>query len=536
MNAFGNELKKFHHRAIDPNTNKSITLERLAILLSEKSGIHYSLVTVNNWERGKSKIRADDRKTLVGLIQILHKFGGIESFEEAETLLEKGEYRGLTPEEIRDVFGEVISAQSSSSSAFRGDLQPEFPNEILDISKLIREIRSLFAIRADSPAKTTLILDGLGKLTGRLRWEHALWAIFWFVVVWLTYLPAFPMLQWPFPNAEEASLRVLLFVGSSIIIPLLVGAGTRTKNNLYWKPKIPRNSLSLRLFTYQGAFIGFDIGYIVVFIVKLLAYYAGREQQSTLWLDLLASSAIVYLAHLAAVQVPYNLWRAYRELDVKAWAVFFVFVPFGTLFGAFFLNAYPVLLSPILGLPIILVSVFLLGLMSLRQEHRIGSTLITADIWAFFFGALFVLYQISESGNLFVIVSSACLVAASVVTLALERNSITFSKIAFGVFGPAVLLSTFLFSDWFGWVSLTLLFAFAWFRRNTILCALWLYWGTVAGIVTGAIMIRDQVLNIEQAAGLVALATFLLIALKWLTSPGRGKRKQTHTPKKKLLG
>lgn len=101
---FGKTLREFRLRSRDPDDNGRLTQERLAELLGEIAALpYYSHVDVSRWERGGIHGRVIDHKdrgVLVGLIQVLHHCGGIVSIEDANTLLQAGDYRHLNEEEI----------------------------------------------------------------------------------------------------------------------------------------------------------------------------------------------------------------------------------------------------------------------------------------------------------------------------------------------------------------------------------------------------------------------------------------------------
>ena len=103
---FGTLLRVFRLRSTDPLSGKPLSQQRLGGLLREELGVGFSGAAVSDWERGKSKLHADDRLTLLGLLRILHERGGIKDPLEANKLLEAGNYRALNPTETKRVFPE----------------------------------------------------------------------------------------------------------------------------------------------------------------------------------------------------------------------------------------------------------------------------------------------------------------------------------------------------------------------------------------------------------------------------------------------
>ena len=121
----------------------------------------------------------------------------------------------------------------------------------------------------------------------------------------------------------------------------------------------------LRLYTYQGAGIGFNLGYFFVFPLGLARHYLNLE--STAWIEIAAATLGLVLGNTAARVVPYNLWRAYGRLTFKDGGIFFVVALLGPLWGFFFLEYYSILLTPILGIIVILLAVTITVIISARQ-------------------------------------------------------------------------------------------------------------------------------------------------------------------------
>lgn len=67
--SFGQQLRKFRLLSRFPGTGKPVSQETLGELLNEEIGIHYTGAAISDWERGKSKINADDRLLLISLVK-----------------------------------------------------------------------------------------------------------------------------------------------------------------------------------------------------------------------------------------------------------------------------------------------------------------------------------------------------------------------------------------------------------------------------------------------------------------------------------
>ncbi len=122
MNNFGNKLRSLRQNSNDPDLDgRRLSQERYGELVGREIGTTaYSGAAVSDWETGKSKIHANDRALLVSLIKILVRCGGCKVVEEANELLNAGNYRDLDAGEASTVFG------NTTSPAGRAELkQPE---------------------------------------------------------------------------------------------------------------------------------------------------------------------------------------------------------------------------------------------------------------------------------------------------------------------------------------------------------------------------------------------------------------------------
>ena len=110
MTTFGETLRSFRQSSNDPDRlNKRLTQERLGKLIGhEMDDLGFSGAAISDWERGESKINAQDRKVLIALIQVLHRCSGLQILAEANQLLEAGNYRALDINETQKIFGEIF--------------------------------------------------------------------------------------------------------------------------------------------------------------------------------------------------------------------------------------------------------------------------------------------------------------------------------------------------------------------------------------------------------------------------------------------
>jgi hypothetical protein len=390
MTDFGTLLRISRKRCLDPdNPGRNLSQERFGELVGRELGIlgSFSGAAVSDWERGKSRVRADDRLVLISILIVLCKHGGILTIDGANELLEAGNYRALNPDEIEKVFPEMreaIDAHAQQESA--QNFIPPTPEKFLFISgeKLKTSLRK--AREGPEPAWPRMVSTVIRLFLDRWTILNSLKALLWFWVWLFAWGLLAPSLHWPFFSHKDAISAMRIYVGGTLAIPPLIGVLTDTKNNTFWQKHNLATATVTRLYTHQGAFIGFHLGYFAAFVIALLRYYL--HQHSTTWFDLTAMSLPLIVGYLGARLVPYNLWQAYGRLNLTDGEVFFFFVVFGPLWGFLFLEFYPYLLTPVIGAIIILAAITILVLLMAWQYHRKGTTIIPFYWWFIFIGLI----------------------------------------------------------------------------------------------------------------------------------------------------
>lgn len=375
MTEFWNLLRIFRQKCNDPDyPGRRLSQARLGELLGRELDIHggYSGAAVSDWERGKSKIHADQRSVLVSLIKILHELGGLCTVTEANNLLESGNYRALDSLEIQKIsFKEPhYPSIKDPTSKSRG------PHKLLQmISERIfsgfnDELQTLLAEAKAGPTPywPRVFVAFLRRISDQWTASKMLRSIMWLWAWILTWLSITPSLRWPFANQEEARVVILVYIGGALVLPLLIGALTDTKNDIFWKKHNLATSPIIRLYTYQGAGVGFHIGYFGIFAINLVGYYFHLD--STIWLELIAMAIILLWGYIGARLVPYNLWRTYGRLDLTDGSIFFVFILLGPLWGYFFFEFSTVFLSSIVGGFVVLFAITLSILIATWQQYR----------------------------------------------------------------------------------------------------------------------------------------------------------------------
>ena len=358
MATFGDALRNFRQASNDPNRlNKRLTQERLGILIGEElEDLGFTGAAISDWERGESKINVNDRSVLMALLAIFHRCGSLKTIAEANQLLECGNYRALNQDEVQKIFGTLPNEFASESGVPEEKKTRTSKHfwlaDIISISQ--DELNELFAKAKEGPEPSwpRILAALMRKASDRfsLSVSTLLWLAVWLSTVWLIG----PSLRLPFDSHDRAFVALCLYASSSLIIPLFVGILVTTKDNEYWKQQSGVSPFLLRLYTYQGAGIGFNVGYFLVFALSLTLYYLGF--QPAVWLEILAASVSVILSNMAARVVPHNLWLAYKRLALRDGGIFFVVALMGPFWGLFFLEYYFLLLVPVVAWIIILLA------------------------------------------------------------------------------------------------------------------------------------------------------------------------------------
>ena len=372
VNTFGELLRAFRQASNDPQRlNRRLSQERLGELIGDEMGdLGFSGAAVSNWERGENKINVEDRNVLLALITVLHKAGGLRTLDDDIQLLKAGNYRALDGDEKQKVFREIAEEinvepaalkQNTSSSLFPLLLENLFSISEAEYQELITKVEE-----GPRPIWSRLLAAFMRKVSD--NWSLSLADINWIWVWLLAWWLITPSLRWPFENRQSSVIAMQMYIAGTLIIPLLIGLLVNTKDNEYWKQNTAANSKLVRLYTYQGAAIGFNVGYFFTLPLILLRYYL--QLGSSIWLEIAAVTLALLLGNMAARVVPHNLWRAYKRLTLSDGWNFFIVAFIGPMWGLFFLEYYSILLSPVSGIVTILLALTAVVLISARQARK----------------------------------------------------------------------------------------------------------------------------------------------------------------------
>jgi hypothetical protein len=309
------------------------------------------------WESGESKINAEDRKVLLALIKVLYTCGGMKSSTEANRFLELGNYRSLNTKETETIFLKENVIKSGNPSV------PENPFAIFakEFKTLIAKVRE-----GPKPLWPRLLAALMRKAADQfsISTKTILWAWAWLISWWLIA----PSLRLPITNQAETFSVMLKYGAGSLIVPLWIGLLVDTKANEYWKEQPKVNHVLLRLYTYQGAGIGFNLGYFFIFPASLARYYL--QMDPSIWIEILAVTIGLILGNMGAHVVPHNLWLAYGRLKLSDGGIFFVVALIGPLWAFFFLEFSSILLTPLTGVLVMLSALSLAIIITTRQYKR----------------------------------------------------------------------------------------------------------------------------------------------------------------------
>jgi hypothetical protein len=370
LTSFGEILRAYRQAGNDPDRlHRRLTQERLGDLIGDEMGdLGVSGPAISYWESGESRINAQDRGVLLALIKVLHRCGGLKTLLDANRLLRAGHYSELNTEELEEVFGKLSSAPNieQTKRISSKSLLASLVANLFAISE--NDLRGALAKAEEGPSPSWPRKLAAFMRKGTDGWSLSISSVFW-VVAWILawwLLP--PSLHWPFADRNSAFSAMIMYMGGTVAVPLLIGSLIKTRDSDYWKQQGLAHSKLLRIYTYQGAAIGFNLGYFFILPFVLMQYYL--QLGTSVWLELAAVTLGLILANMGARVVPHNLWLVYRRMAFKDGAIFFAVAFVGPLWGFFFLEFYSVLLEPRWGSLVILVALLLFIMIPIGQSKR----------------------------------------------------------------------------------------------------------------------------------------------------------------------
>jgi len=181
----------------DPEKPKrTLSQARLGVLMGHRMGDKgFSGAAVSDWELGKSKISAEDRKVLVTLVKVLYQCGGVRTQEDANQILETGNYRALNKEEAYEVFGELPAEPSVEQPILSQEISKSFPSFLLEklfslwddeVGTLLENIE-----KGPPPSWPRLLAALMRKISDQLSLspKTVFWMGIWWIAWWLVGPP-----------------------------------------------------------------------------------------------------------------------------------------------------------------------------------------------------------------------------------------------------------------------------------------------------------------------------------------------------------
>lgn len=330
--------------------------------LAELADMGFTGTNVGHWENGRRAIKHQDRLLLQRLIAVLHRYGGLQTLDEANALLESGFYSRLTLEEA----AEIDAAWAEEMEHASRDVQPLTLSPVALVVSPVAVYESFDAVfrwsEADEHARSSwagMLLWSMAALTARMTLDGFL-RVLAFLFLWaVTALMIAPILSWPL---NEPSLRLraaLLFALAPLVVPLAIAMLT--------SPDAPANnptealdgSRELFLLKLTGSVVGFGIITLTLFFLALGAYYVGFVGEAASWGWRLAAGGALLLAHVGARRIPADRYRLHNS---KVWLhktdiTFLVtFLLSGAVVGALVYRYYDIMASPATGLSVAVVA------------------------------------------------------------------------------------------------------------------------------------------------------------------------------------
>ncbi len=359
---FGRQLRIFRLQSIHPATGKPLSQQQIGELMQDELGTRYSGAAISDWELNKSTIHVNDRTLLISLLKILKQHGGIKSVADADALLESGNYRRLNGSEMGKIFSdqEIEHDKKNQLSASPLTEKGMPPNALHEIQRLFDD-----AGKGPSPAGLQVTVSLIRKMTDQLSVLHVVKAMVWLWILAIAHLLLSPSLQWLFATEREFFQSMILYAAGAIVLPPMIGAVVNTRTNAFWVKQTSVTPFVLRLFVHQGAYVGFHVGYFIVFLLTVMQNQL--QIQSAAWVEFAKMLPPIAIGYAAAQLVPHNLWLAYGRLHLKDGAVYFFFVLLGPLWAYFFVQVHKTMTSPIMLTILVLTAITMLAIMEVMK-------------------------------------------------------------------------------------------------------------------------------------------------------------------------
>ncbi len=451
---FGGLLRRNRAQTTDPQTNRPLSQEKLAELLDIGSP-----AVISYWEHNERQIRADDRRLLLRLIQVLAQCGGIHTVSEADALLTAGNYRGLNPAEIAQWLPGLPPGDASGQ-----------PDSIpLQSVKGLGWLALLFHMEwpKDESLLAKAVLYLLGRPAEHLTPEGVLRAMGILLLWLLTAVAWLTLLSWPYPDAAAALRACAFWGGVAVLTPLLLGLGMKTDRqaHLLEQTGAHREIIALRTL---GALGGYQIGAALALVGALLLYYLALWPLAR-WVVVGLAGLPLLLAYAAGRRTPDNYFRAFNglRLDEKDAVVALAFLLLGPGLAAFFYFFRDWLLQPVVGVVLLTVSAGLTAALELASR-RAGHAVVQPGVFALLLGIPLGLGLLVQPGAEPLFGMGLIALAATCAT-ARGLAQISMGKLLGVVALLALAAALASFNRWLGCAGLVIAGAVAWWRFREVL-------------------------------------------------------------------
>ncbi len=391
---FGQLLRIYRERTIDPHTQRKLSQTRLGEL------INVTTATISYWENNDQRCRTIARSSLLQLIQTLHEHGGIATPTEANDLLDAGRYAALNRAEATQCLPGVPYQPSSSSphQSFNSTVLPLLTIEHLHLA-LEQSWFSLFPLPETTLA--ALVLHLLYVVTAPLSAERILRGLGTISLWGAAYSLLIPFLRWPFPHHTAALHATIQYLAGALIIPLFIGTliSPDEEAQLLTTAKTKKARWILRAFKYIGAFIGFHIGFAATFIITLSLHYLEIWNLPR-WGQLLLLVPPLMMSYVGVKRLPVDMHTAQDQqwrLTEGDGYVALAFTLLGPLEAGLFYWNYPIILNPRLGIPIFIIATGTAAGALLWQQKYYDRHYLPSEIWVLLFGIPLSLYTLLQN-------------------------------------------------------------------------------------------------------------------------------------------
>ena len=318
---FGALLQAFRRRTFDPVGGGTLTQARLA----ELADCGISGTMVGHWENGRRTIKHQDRFILQALIRVLHKYGGIQSLDDANKLLETGLYSQLTRAEIQNIDPGWLKERTKHPAPKPTAGSPL--TIILSLSSIYEWLDSLFRwSEADDHARTSRagmftwsMASIVERITARYGFSFLSALILWIFTGWLII----PILRWPLDNSATRLQASFLFAACSIIIPFAVSLLSGTDLPADYRARTRQEARNLFLLKLAGAAVGFNMVAVILVFIAVGIFYFGRTLSPWAWG--FVAQAPLFMGFIGARRIPADRHKMYEgELKLHPGDLFFL--------------------------------------------------------------------------------------------------------------------------------------------------------------------------------------------------------------------